>query len=75
MTFQFDSARRVAQICRSVNPGIITVLGGYHASLMYEEIGAGADSGLFDFIVRGDLPRGVRTYTGSFVSQRRQVST
>ncbi len=54
MSFQYDSARRVAQICRSLNPGIIIVLGGYHASLMYEEIGSGADADLFDFMVRGE---------------------
>jgi radical SAM superfamily enzyme YgiQ (UPF0313 family) len=54
MSFQYDSARRAAQICRSLSPGAIIVLGGYHASLMYEEIGSGADAELFDFIVRGE---------------------
>ena len=88
MSFQYDSARRVAQICRSVNPGIIIVLGGYHASLMYEEIGSGADADLFDFMVRGEgeitfpklvhelenSAKGVWTYTGPFLSPKRQVS-
>ncbi len=54
MSFQFASACRVAQICRSVNPGVVIVLGGYHASLMFEEIASGTDAGLFDFMVRGE---------------------
>jgi anaerobic magnesium-protoporphyrin IX monomethyl ester cyclase len=54
MSFQYDSARRVAQICRSINPEITTVLGGYHASMMFEEIGVGTDAHLFDFVVRGE---------------------
>jgi anaerobic magnesium-protoporphyrin IX monomethyl ester cyclase len=54
MSFQFDSACRVSRICRSVNPDIKVVLGGYHASMMYGEIATGADAQLFDFIVRGE---------------------
>jgi anaerobic magnesium-protoporphyrin IX monomethyl ester cyclase len=54
MSFQYASARRVSQICRSLKPGIIVVLGGYHASMMYEEVGASADAGMFDFLVRGE---------------------
>ena len=54
MSFQYDSARRVSEICRAVDSNVIMVLGGYHASLLFEEIGSGADASLFDFIVRGE---------------------
>jgi radical SAM superfamily enzyme YgiQ (UPF0313 family) len=54
MSFQYDSARRVARLCRRLKPDTRIVLGGYHASLLYEEIGAGPDAGLFDFLVRGE---------------------
>ncbi len=54
MSFQYDSARRVAGICKRVKSEVLTVLGGYHASLMYREIGDSEDGRLFDFIVRGE---------------------
>lgn len=57
MSFQYDSASRVARLAREALPGIRTVLGGYHATLMHEEIGAGSDRDLFDFIVRGEGER------------------
>jgi anaerobic magnesium-protoporphyrin IX monomethyl ester cyclase len=54
MSFQYESARRVALVCRSVRPGAFIVLGGYHATLLSEEIAAGSDGGLFDAIARGE---------------------
>jgi len=54
MSFQFASACRVAGICRSANPAVKVALGGYHASLMCEEIAAGKEAGLFDFMIRGE---------------------
>jgi radical SAM superfamily enzyme YgiQ (UPF0313 family) len=54
MSFQYASACRVAGICRSKAPMAKTVLGGYHATLMYEEIAAGPDAPLFDYLVRGE---------------------
>jgi anaerobic magnesium-protoporphyrin IX monomethyl ester cyclase len=54
MSFQYESARRVARICRSARPQALTVLGGYHATLLAEEIAAGSDRELFDFIIRGE---------------------
>jgi len=54
MSFQIGSARKTAALCKAVNPGVITVLGGYHATIMWEEIGEGPDRHLFDFVVRGE---------------------
>ena len=54
MSFQFESARRVAGICRRARPGMPIALGGYHATLLAEEIAASSDRELFDFIVRGE---------------------
>ncbi|MDO8567828.1 MAG: radical SAM protein [Dehalococcoidales bacterium] len=54
MTHQYASACRVSRICRQVKPGVKIALGGYHASLMYREIGESADKDLFDFLVRGE---------------------
>jgi radical SAM superfamily enzyme YgiQ (UPF0313 family) len=54
MTFQYDSAVKVARIIREWNPETLIVLGGYHASLLYEEIGASQEANLFDFLIRGE---------------------
>src|SRR4030095_3732995 len=54
MSFQIGSARNTAAICRAIKPDVITVLGGYHATIMWQEIGEGPDSELFDYVVRGE---------------------
>lgn len=53
MTFQFDSAKRIAGIIRSVNTRIKTVLGGYHVTLTFDEDSWLADNP-FDFLLRGE---------------------
>lgn len=54
MTFQYSTARKVAQFIRSYDKNIKVVLGGYHATLTYDELVTGQDKDLFDFIVRGE---------------------
>ena len=54
MTFQFDSAVRIAKYIKSVNPGIQVALGGYHVTLMYREIAESPDSEYFDLLFRGE---------------------
>ena len=54
MSFQYDTAVRVARLCRRFCPRAKIVLGGYHATLMSEELAAGADAELFDFFIRGE---------------------
>ena len=59
MSFMYDSARAIAWMAKQQRPGIVTVLGGYHASMMYEELGASWDRNLLDWIVRGEGDRAV----------------
>ena len=54
MTFQFDSAVRIAKYIKSVSPGIQVALGGYHVTLMYCEIAESPDSEYFDLLFRGE---------------------
>jgi anaerobic magnesium-protoporphyrin IX monomethyl ester cyclase len=54
MSYQYASACRVSQICREVLPDVKVVLGGYHATLMYQEIGDGPHREIFDFLIRGE---------------------
>jgi anaerobic magnesium-protoporphyrin IX monomethyl ester cyclase len=54
MSHQYASACRVSRICREVLPGVKVALGGYHATLMYQEIGESPLRESFDFLVRGE---------------------
>lgn len=53
MSFQYKSALNVMSICRESVPGAKIVLGGYHASLAYEELTSGREAP-FDFLIRGE---------------------
>lgn len=54
MTFQFDTARRIAAFIKSLHKEIKIAIGGYHATLMYEEIASSDDCKSFDYIIRGE---------------------
>jgi len=54
MSYQYDTARAIAWAAKQRLPGVVTVLGGYHASMMYEELGDSWDKNLLDWIVRGE---------------------
>ncbi|MFQ5714413.1 MAG: B12-binding domain-containing radical SAM protein [Candidatus Scalinduaceae bacterium] len=54
MSFQFETAKRIAALIKTTNKHVKTILGGYHATVMYQELSAGSDSGPFDFIFRGE---------------------
>src|SRR5574337_813920 len=54
MTFQFDTARKVASFIKSLQSDIKTVIGGYHATLMYEDIASSDEGKSFDYIIRGE---------------------
>ena len=54
MSFQFATARRIASLINSINRDIKIVLGGYHATLMYDELCKSDESDSFDFLIRGE---------------------
>jgi len=54
MTFQFRTARAVAKVVKSMSKDIKVVLGGYHSTLLAEEIAKSPDAQYFDFFVRGE---------------------
>lgn len=54
MTWQFDTCVRIAHLLKTLRPQARVVLGGYHATLMYEEIAASPDARWFDYMVRGE---------------------
>jgi radical SAM superfamily enzyme YgiQ (UPF0313 family) len=54
MTFQFNTALRIAEFIKSLHRDIKIAIGGYHATLMYEEIASSDDGKPFDYIIRGE---------------------
>jgi len=54
MTFQYKTALKVALYIKGYYPGIKIALGGYHATLMYEEIAESPDGACFDLLFRGE---------------------
>ena len=54
MSFQYSSALRLAELIKMHYKNVLIVLGGYHPTLMFEEISNSRESRFFDFIVRGE---------------------
>ena len=54
MTFQFNTARQIAEFIKNLQNDIKIAIGGYHATLMYEEIAYSDNGKPFDYIVRGE---------------------
>lgn len=54
MTFQYDTAIKIARLIKNTDPKIKIVIGGYHATLMYKDIADREDSKCLDFMVRGE---------------------
>jgi anaerobic magnesium-protoporphyrin IX monomethyl ester cyclase len=54
MTWQFGTCLKLARLIKQLLPETRIVVGGYHATLMYEEIGASPDARDIDFMIRGE---------------------
>ena len=54
MTWQYDTCVKLAKLIKTLLPGVKLAMGGYHATLMYEEIAAGREAYWFDFLIRGE---------------------
>lgn len=54
MAWQYDTCTRIAHLIKELRPEVRIVIGGYHATLMYEEIAASEEARWIDFIIRGE---------------------
>ncbi len=54
MTWQYDTCIKIAHLIKELRPGISIAIGGYHATLMYEEIAASEEVQWVDFLIRGE---------------------
>ncbi|NTW17429.1 MAG: radical SAM protein, partial [Syntrophaceae bacterium] len=54
MTWQFGTCLKLIRFIKQLLPEVKIIIGGYHATLMYEEIGNSPEAGQIDFIIRGE---------------------
>jgi anaerobic magnesium-protoporphyrin IX monomethyl ester cyclase len=54
MSFQFQTAARLARVIKEIAPRTKIAVGGYHATLLHKEIGESEDAEFIDFIVRAE---------------------
>ncbi|MDD3815162.1 MAG: radical SAM protein [Desulfocapsaceae bacterium] len=54
MAWQYDTCIKIAHLIKELQPEVKLVIGGYHATLMAEEIAASPESKWIDFMVRGE---------------------
>lgn len=54
MSFQFGTAKAIARFIRQIDGNIKIAIGGYHATLMYEEICNSEEGAVFDYLIRGE---------------------
>ncbi|MGW8159930.1 MAG: B12-binding domain-containing radical SAM protein [Desulfoprunum sp.] len=54
MAWQYDTCVKIAHLLKELRPGVKIVIGGYHATLMHEEIAGSAEARWIDYIVRGE---------------------
>src|SRR5262247_4014797 len=53
MSFQYATARALARAVRAAAPHVIHLLGGYHATVLADQVAA-QDGDVFDYVVRGE---------------------
>ncbi len=54
MAWQFKTCAKLARLVKTMMPETKIVIGGYHATLMYEEVAASGDASHIDFMIRGE---------------------
>ena len=54
MAWQYDTCIKLIRLIRRVLPEVKIAIGGYHATLMNEEIAESSEGEMIDFIIRGE---------------------
>ena len=54
MAWQYDTCIKLIKLIKNVLPEVKIAIGGYHATLMNEEIAESPESRLIDFMIRGE---------------------
>jgi anaerobic magnesium-protoporphyrin IX monomethyl ester cyclase len=70
MAWQYDTCVRIARLIKSLLPEVKIVVGGYHATLMHEEIAISEEVQWIDFIIRGEGEEACRRLVNSLAVGR-----
>ncbi len=54
MTWQYDTCVKIIRLIKHLRPEVKIALGGYHPTLLHDEIASSEDEFLIDFVVRGE---------------------
>ncbi|MDP8226728.1 MAG: cobalamin-dependent protein, partial [Candidatus Celaenobacter polaris] len=54
MSFQYETATKIAELIKQYDQNIITIFGGYHPTLAYELISESKEKKYIDYLVRGE---------------------
>ncbi len=65
MAWQYDTCVKIAHLIKELRPEVKIVIGGYHATLMHEEITASREARWIDFIIRGEGEEACRRLTNA----------
>lgn len=71
MAWQYDTCIRIARLIKTILPQVKIAIGGYHATLMYEEIAAAPESEWIDFMIRGEGEEACRRLANALDGQDR----
>lgn len=69
MAWQYDTCIRIAHLLKELHPEVKIAIGGYHATLMYEEIAAARESQWIDYIIRGEGEEACRRLVNALAGQ------
>ncbi len=71
MSWQYDTCVKLIRLIKQLLPDVKIVIGGYHATLMHEEIAASPEAALIDFIVRGEGEKACRRLVNALAGKDR----
>lgn len=71
MAWQYDTCIKVIKLVKQIVPKAKIVIGGYHATLMSEEIATSPEAGLIDFMVRGEGEEACRRLVNAMAGKDR----
>ena len=71
MAWQYETCIKLIRLIKHLLPDVKIVIGGYHATLMNEEIGASPEAAWIDFMIRGEGEEACRRLVNALEGQDR----
>ena len=71
MTWQYNTCIKIMRLIKELLPDVMIAIGGYHATVMYEEIAASPESEFLDFMIRGEGEEACRRLVNALAGEDR----